>query len=119
MTNQLNQGLALNNDVIDVKSIHSGAEINPKDPSPSFKNSTDSRDRELRELRQRKEGKDFQIYTLNIENKRLNQENEDQRVKIEELEQDLDYLQESIKSHLPMISELEVKNQQLEEQMAN
>ena len=57
---------------------------------------------------------DYQLYSLNIDNKRLNQENREQKIQIYELQKDLDYLQQSIENHLPVISQIEVKNKELE-----
>ena len=64
-------------------------------------------------------GAEYQIYSLNIDNKRLKQENLQSQETIEELQNDLQYLQQSIESHLPVITELEVKNQELEGQVTN
>ena len=64
-------------------------------------------------------GAEYQIYSLNIDNKRLKQENQQSQETIEELQNDLQYLQQSIESHLPVITELEVKNQELEGQVTN
>ena len=96
-----------------MKSIYSGAEINVKEPSLASYAGLSSK------AQNNKDGKDFQIYSLTIENKRLRQENADQALQIQELKQDLEYLQQSIQNHLPMISELEVKNHQLEGQVAH
>lgn len=60
---------------------------------------------------------DYQMFSLSVDNKRLKQENADQQMQIFELQQDLHYLQESIENHLPMISELEIKNRQLEDHL--
>lgn len=61
--------------------------------------------------------KDFQIYSLTVENQKLREENAEQKSQIFELRSDLAYLQKSIEDHLPLISDLEVQNRQLHEQL--
>ena len=57
------------------------------------------------------------MYSLTIDNRRLKQENQEQQITIYELQKDLEYLQKSIENHLPVISQIEVKNKELEGQV--
>ena len=60
---------------------------------------------------------DFEIYKLKLENEKLRQENVQQRLELVDLRQDLEYLQQSIEEHLPMISQLEIDNVKLNDQL--
>lgn len=54
---------------------------------------------------------------MKLENEKLRQENVQQRLELVDLKQDLEYLQQSIEEHLPMISQLEIDNVKLNDQL--
>ena len=89
LTCQVSQGY--NDRETPVKSIYSGAEININDPSLGSYAATSNKMQN-----NRGDAKEYQIYSLNIDNKRLKQENSDMKVQILDLQQDLNYLQHSI-----------------------
>ena len=55
------------------------------------------------------------MFSLQIDNKRLQNENREQRSQIDELREDVKFLKDSIENHVPVIAQLEQKNQELED----
>ena len=85
LTSQLSQGYDARD--TPVKSIYSGAEINVKNHSMASYAGASSKEPN----NNNKEGKDYLIYSLNIENKSLRQENKEQKLPSFKLKKDIEY----------------------------